>query len=98
MIRFSRLIKVFLVAGQTLLRCSGVTPSDVAFETGHRKMRTGKRKFAQVVIEARIEPICCGVALLAGLWEVASCVVGVLRAGEIREVTCHAGFRSTGVT
>ena len=57
-------------------------------------VQTRERKPRTVVIERRVRPAVCAMALLAGLREIRRDVVGTRRALEIAKVATHA--RSVG--
>ena len=54
-------------------------------------VQSGQRKTCAVVIERGIQPCACAMALLAGLREVRSRVVGIGRTLKVLEVAGHAG-------
>ena len=54
-------------------------------------VQSGERKPGAVVVELRVRPVAGVMALLAGLGEVRSRVVGIAGSLEILQVARHAG-------
>ena len=54
------------------------------------RVQSGQREPSAVVVERRVHPVAGAVALLAGLWEVRSRVVGIRGSLEILQVARHA--------
>jgi len=85
-------LEVFHVARHARFSGQIVVIVNVAVGTGawRHRVQAGERKSSAVVIELRVSPVAGVVALLAGLREVRSRMIGIGRPLEVLQVAAHA--------
>ena len=95
-IRVSRLLEARQVTADALRRRACVLSACVTLSALHGDVRSGQRECGLAVIELRITPAGCVVALLAGLRKSRRHVIGIGGLLEVGQMASHTLRRRTG--